>query len=61
MASIVAAERFDEQAQRRQLREGFAKLRGCQVEVHMHEPMSVQGDLSRISTWIRLAREEADA
>mgnify|MGYP006419637019 CR=1 FL=1 len=60
VASIIASERFDEQAQRQQLREGLAKLRGCQVEVHMHEPMSVQGDLSRIHTWVRIAREEAE-
>jgi len=61
VGSIVAAERFDEEAQRAQLREGLAKLKGCNVEVHMHEPMTVQGDLERVFTWVRLAREEAES
>ena len=60
IASLIALPRFDEAAQRRQLREGFEKLKGCQVEVHLHEPMSVAGDLSRLRTWVRIAREEAD-
>ncbi len=59
MASIIAQPAFDEEAQRRQLREGFEKLKGCHVEVHMHEPMTVQGDLSRISRWAEIARQEA--
>jgi len=60
IGSIIAAEHFDEEAQRKQLREGMAKLRGCNVEVHMHEPMTVQGDLERVRTWVRIARQEAD-
>jgi hypothetical protein len=60
VASIIASERFDEAAQRRQLREGFAKLRGCSVEVHLHEPMTVQNDISRVFAWVRIAREEAE-
>jgi len=59
IASIVSSEHFDEEQQRRQLREGFAKLKGCHVEVHMHEPMTVQGDVSRIARWAEIAREEA--
>jgi hypothetical protein len=61
IASIVAGENFNEDLQRKQLREGLTKLKGCHMEVHMHEPMTVQGDLSRIRTWIRIAREEANA
>lgn len=58
VSAIVAAERFDEDAQRRQLREGLAKLEGCNVEVHMHEPMTVRGELGRVKRWIQIAREE---
>jgi len=60
VGSIVAGERFSEEAQRRQIREGLEKLKGCRVEVHMHEPMTVQGDVSRISQWAKIAREEAE-
>ncbi|MHC4884258.1 MAG: hypothetical protein ACYTGH_04145 [Planctomycetota bacterium] len=60
MASMVAGAHFDEALQRRQLREGFEKLKGCQVEVHMHEPMTVQGDVTRIKGWADIAREEAE-
>jgi len=60
IASTVACEHFDEDRQREQLREGLEKLRGCQVEVHMHEPMTVQGDVSRISRWAEIARQEAE-
>lgn len=59
VASHIASPWFDEQAQRHQLREGLAKLRGCQVEVFMHEPMTVQGDVNRIKRWVEIAREEA--
>ena len=59
IASIVSSERFDEDQQRRQIREGFEKLKGCNVEVHMHEPMTVQGDVTRIARWAEIAREEA--
>ena len=57
-ASVIRA-RFDAETQRKQLREGLAKLLGCTAEVHMHEPMTVQGDLDRIHTWVRIAKDEA--
>ena len=60
IANIIIQPSFDEAAQRRQLREGFEKTRGCQVEVHMHEPMTVQNDISRISRWASIARQEAE-
>lgn len=60
VTTIIASENFNEDAQREQLREGVAKLEGCNIEVHMHEPMSVQGDLNRVKTWVRLAREETE-
>ena len=59
LASIISWPSFDEEMQRRQLREGLEKLRGCQVELHMHEPMTVQNDIARISTWARIAVQEA--
>lgn len=60
IASIIAGEGFDEALQRKQLREGLEKLSGCRVEVHMHEPMTVQNEIDRVFTWVRIAREEAD-
>lgn len=60
IANIISLPSFDEAAQRRQLRDGFEKTRGCQVEVHMHEPMTVHRDISRISRWAELAVQEAE-
>lgn len=59
VSAIIASEQFDEQAQRRQLRDGMGKLKGCNFEVHMHEPMTVHGDLDRVKRWVGLAREVA--
>jgi hypothetical protein len=61
ISSIITAENFDQKQQRKQLREGLAKLKGCNIEVHMHEPMTVQGDLERVRTWVRIAREESES
>jgi len=60
VASIVARQTFNEEAQRRQLREGLEKLRGCQVEVHMHEPMTVYSDIARIARLAEIAVHEAE-
>jgi hypothetical protein len=60
IACSIALPSFDEDAQRKQLREGLEKLRGCNVEVHMHEPMSVQNDMSRISKWAEIALQESE-
>lgn len=60
IASLIAHPVFDKESQRRQLREGFEKLKGCHVEVHMQEPMTVQGDVSRISRWAEIAIQEAE-
>jgi hypothetical protein len=59
LAAIIAAGSFNEEAQRKQIREGLARLEGCNVEVHLHEPMTVHGDLERVRTWVRIAREES--
>jgi len=61
VTTIIASEHFNEDAQHKQIREGLAKLSGCNIEVHMHEPMTVQGELERVKTWVRIAREEVDA
>jgi hypothetical protein len=60
VSTLMASERFDEEAQKRQLREGLAKLKGCHAEVHMHEPMTVRGDTARIARWAELALREAE-
>jgi hypothetical protein len=60
VSTIIALKQFDEEAQGRQLREGLAKLKGCHVEVHMHEPMTVHSDTKRISRWVELALREAE-
>jgi hypothetical protein len=51
---------FDPDRVRALLRDGLEKTRGCAVEVHLHEPMTVEGDLSRVSRWAAIAREEAE-
>ena len=60
VSTIITMPSFDEDAQRKQLREGFEKLRSCQVEVHMHTPMTVQNDISRISKWTQIAMQEVE-
>jgi hypothetical protein len=60
MSSIIAAEHFDEEAQRKQLREGLAKLQGCHVEVFMHEPMTVHHEITRVFRWAEIALQEAE-
>lgn len=59
VSSIIASEQFDEAVQRRQIREGLSKLKGCNIEVHLHEPMTVRGDLERVKRWVQIVREEA--
>jgi hypothetical protein len=60
LASIISWPSFDEERQHRQLREGLEKLRGCQVECFLHEPMTVQNDIARISRWAEIAVQEAE-
>ena len=60
VSTLITMEHFNEEAQKRQLREGLARLKGCHVEVHMHEPMTVHNDTTRISRWAELALREAE-
>lgn len=60
VTTLMVSEQLDDGALRRQFREGFEKLAGCHVELHMHDLMTVRGDISRIVRWTKIAREEAD-
>jgi hypothetical protein len=50
LASIISWPSFDVDKQRGQLREGLEKLRGCQVELHMHEPTTTATPQLPVST-----------
>jgi len=58
--ALMAGTRFDEDLQRKQLREGLEKLKGCNVEVHLHEPLTVHNEPDRIHRWVRIALQEAE-
>lgn len=58
--TLMISDHFNEQALRQQFRDGFEKLKGCQVELHLHDLMSVRGDISRIFRWAQIAMEEAE-
>jgi hypothetical protein len=60
VATPIASEHFNHDVQRQQIRGGLAKLHGCNIEVHMHEPMAVQGELDRVREWVRIVREETE-
>jgi hypothetical protein len=59
-AAPMVCDGFDENRIRSILQDGLNKTRGCSVEVHLHEPMTVEGDLSRVHRWVRIAIEEAE-
>lgn len=59
-AAPMVCDGFDPNRVRRLLRDGLEKTRGCAVEVHLHEPMTVEGDLSRVSKWSAIAIHEAE-
>lgn len=58
--SLLAGERFNAELQRKRIREGFEALRGCQIELHLHDAMTMRGDPDRLHQWTRIAREEAE-
>ena len=58
-AAPMVCRGFDPDNVRMRLRDGFEKARGRSMEVHLHEPMTVEGDLSRISRWAEIAIDEA--
>ncbi len=60
ITTLMISDNFNEDALRKLIRDGLEKLKGCHVEVHLHDLMSVRGDVSRICRWAEIAREEAD-
>jgi hypothetical protein len=60
ITTLMVSDNFDEQALRKLLRDGLEQLKGCHVEIHLHDLMTVRGDVSRISRWSEIASEEAD-
>ncbi len=56
----MVSDTLDEDALRKMFRKGLEKLRGCHVEVHLHDLMTVRGDVSRIKRWAEIASEEAE-
>ncbi len=60
LPTLMASDSFDEEALRKMFRDGLEQLKGCHVELHLHDLMTVRGDVSRIIRWTEIAREEAD-
>lgn len=60
VTTLMVSDTLNEDALRRQFREGLDKLKGCHVELHMHDLMTVRGDIPRIFRWAEIAREEAE-
>lgn len=60
LPTLMVSEQLNEQALRKLFRDGFEKLRGCHVELHMHDLMTVRGDIPRIFRWSQIAMEEAE-
>jgi hypothetical protein len=60
MPTLMISEKLNEQALRQQFRDGLDKLKGCHVELHLHDLMTVRGDLSRLFRWSQIALEEAE-
>lgn len=60
VTTLIASEHFNESAQRKQIREGLEKLKGCNIEVHLHEPMTVRNELERVRSWVQITREEIE-
>ena len=58
-AAPMVCRGFDPEDVRMRLRDGLEKTRGCAVEIHLHEPMTVEGDISRVSKWAEIAIQEA--
>ncbi|MDT8390602.1 MAG: hypothetical protein RRC34_08865 [Lentisphaeria bacterium] len=59
LTTLMVSDQLDEEALRKLFRDGFDKLKGCQVELHMHDLMTIRGDIPRVFRWARIAMEEA--
>jgi hypothetical protein len=51
---------FNETRIRKILREGLAALKGTYFHIHLKDVETLQGDLGRLSRWVRIVREELD-
>lgn len=58
--SHLAEPSFDEQRIRNELRNALRITRNCRVEVIMKDNHTICCDPSRVTRWVRIAREEAD-
>jgi len=52
---------FDEAKVRRIIREGLEATRGCHVHVHLKDIETVEGDITRLTRFVQIVREEAEA
>jgi hypothetical protein len=52
---------FDEAKIRRILRENLEAMRGCHVHIHLKDIETVEGDITRLTRWVEIVREEAAA
>ena len=59
--SDLAMPSFDERRIRAELREALRITRDCRVEVIMKDNHTICCDPSRVTRWVRIAREEAEA
>jgi hypothetical protein len=59
--SLVVVDAFDEERIRAGLREAFRITRGCRVEAILKDCHTIQNDPTRLTRWVRIAREEAEA
>ena len=59
--AVVAAEAWDEDAVRKEIRRFLEKTRGCIVEMIMKDTHTCRNDPQRMWNWVRIAKEEAIA
>jgi hypothetical protein len=58
--ALLAAERFDEEAIRRDTRDALAKARDCHLEIIMKDNHTLRHDPQRVVRWVRIIREEVE-
>jgi hypothetical protein len=58
--ALLAAERFDEEAIRRDVRDALAKARGCHLEIIMKDNHTIRHDPQRVVRWVQITREEVE-
>jgi hypothetical protein len=58
--SLLAAEQFDEEAVRRDIRDALEKARGCHLEIIMKDNNTIRNDPRRVVRWVQITREEIE-